>query len=626
MESNIYAGKDLGANYNKGDTLFKVWSPNAEKMKVVIYDQDFERNDNVYDMSKGEKGIWELKLKGDYKNKYYNYRITLGGIEKETQDIYTKGATVNGEKGMIVDFDSLNPEGWHEHQIPTPLRFSEMIIYEMHVRDFSVDINSGIKNKGKYLAFTEKNIKGINGVSTGINHLKELGITHIHLMPVFDFQSVDESKEGQYNWGYDPSLYFVPEGSYSTNPYKGEVRITEFKKMVKTLHENNIRVVMDVVFNHTYKTGNTPFDSLAPKYYYRTYDDGSYSNGSGCGNEIASEKPMVRKFIVDCVKFWASEYKIDGFRFDLMALHDIETMKEVEKELRKINPNILIYGEPWTGGCSALDYNLQFTKGKQKGTNIALFNDEMRNAIKGDNSGFSLGFVNGASGVENDIKKGIVGSINYNENLCGFAKEPIECINYVSCHDNLTLFDKFEKSNSEVSFEEREKMNRLALSIILTAQGIPFLHGGSEFLRSKEGIDNSYNAGNHINKIDWNRKNQYIGTFNYIKDLIAFRKSQHVMTMDKSQDIRKYLRFIDSSQNIVAYILNSPYKEDYNHILIIHNGNREEVTIKLPLEGQWKVIANEFEVNRYGVENGCVYISKEVKVSSLSTYIVIRDY
>jgi len=625
MESNIYTGLELGAKYSKSHTIFKVWSPNAEKMKVVIYDEDYETNGNVYDMSKDEKGIWELKRKGDYKNKYYNYRVTIGGIEKEIQDPYTKGATVNSEKGMIVDFEFLNPEGWHEHQIPTPLRFCEMIIYEIHVRDFSIDINSGIKNKGKYLAFTEKNTKGINEVSTGINHLKELGITHIHLMPIFDFQSVDESKEGHYNWGYDPCLYFVPEGSYSSNPYKGGVRITEFKEMIKVLHENNIRAVMDVVFNHTYKTESSPFDVLVPKYYYRTYDDGSYSNGSGCGNEIASEKTMVRKFIVDCVKFWASEYKIDGFRFDLMALHDIETMKQVDKELRKINPNILIYGEPWTGGCSALDYNLQFTKGKQKGTNIALFNDEIRNAIKGDNSGFSLGFVNGASGIENEIKKGIVASINYKENLCGFAKEPIECINYVSCHDNLTLFDKFEKSNGEASFEERKSMSRLALSIILTSQGIPFLHGGSEFLRSKQGIDNSYNAEDYINKIDWNRKNQYLEIFNYIKELIAFRKSQRIMTLDKAEDIIKYLHFIDSPKNTVAYVLNSPYKEDYNHIAIFHNGNREEVSIKLPLEGQWKVIANEFEVNRCGIENGCVYISNEVKVGSLSSCILCSD-
>ncbi|WBW97145.1 type I pullulanase [Oceanirhabdus sp. W0125-5] len=624
MESNIYTGQDLGAKYSKSHTVFKVWSPNAQSIRLVIY-HEHDSNGNVHEMSKGEKGIWELKLKGDYKNKYYNYRVTIDGIEKETQDPYAKGAGVNSEKGMIVDFDSINPVGWKEHQRPEALRFCEMIIYEIHVRDFSIDINSGMKNKGKYLAFTEENTKGTDGILTGIEHLKELGITHLHLMPVFDFQSVDESKGNQYNWGYDPCLYFVPEGSYSTNPYNGEVRIREFKEMVKALHENNIRVVMDVVFNHTYKTGTTPFDILVPKYYYRTYDDESYSNGSGCGNEIASEKPMVRKLIVDCVKFWASEYKIDGFRFDLMALHDIETMREVEKELRKINPNILIYGEPWTGGCSALDYNLQFTKGKQRGMNIAVFNDEIRNAIKGDNSGFLLGFVNGASGLENEIKKGVVGSINYNNTLWGFAKDPIECINYVSCHDNLTLFDKLEKSNGDASLEEREKMNRLALSIILTSQGIPFLHGGSEFLRSKEGIDNSYNLGDHINKIDWNRKNKYLKTFNYIKELIAFRKSQHVMTMDKAEDIKNYLNFIEAPKNTVAYILNSPYEGDYEHIFIIHNGNRYEVTIKLPLEGLWKVIANEFGANRHGIQNESVYISNEIKVGALSTCILCRE-
>ncbi|QIB27254.1 type I pullulanase [Caloranaerobacter azorensis] len=622
-EEFVYDGDDLGATYTKEYTVFKVWSPVAESMKVVIYDDYKDSVGKVYPMSKGEKGVWELKLYGDYKNKYYNYRVTINGVEKETPDPYAKGATVNGKMGMIVDFDSINPEGWDEHEIPAPIKPTEAVIYEMHVRDFSVDEDSGIKHKGKYLAFTEKGTKGPNGEVTGLDYLKELGITHIHLLPVYDFASVDETKEGEYNWGYDPYLYNVPEGSYSTNPYDGTVRIKEFKEMVKALHENGIRVVMDVVFNHTYTTGNSPFDILVPKYYYRTDSSGKYTNGSGCGNETASEKPMMRKFIVDSVKFWATEYKIDGFRFDLMALHDIDTMREVEKQLRKINPNILIYGEPWTGGPSSLSPTKQLRKGKQKGMDIAVFNDDFRNAIKGDNDGEGVGFVNGGAGLENEIKKGIVGMIDYSSRIKGFTKEPTETINYVSCHDNLCLFDKFEKSNPNATSEEREKMNRLALSMVLTSQGIPFIQGGTEILRTKYGNHNSFRAGDEINKIDWSNKNKYRETYEYIKGLIALRKSQKVMTLDKAEDIKKYLKFIEAPKNSVAYLLTSPYEGDFKNILIIHNANREEIEIKLPLEGKWSIIANEKEVNLDGV-SGAYEAVESVKVAPLSTYILIK--
>ncbi|EOD00787.1 type I pullulanase [Caldisalinibacter kiritimatiensis] len=620
-----YTGNDLGANYNKDYTTFKVWSPVAEEMKVVIYDKYNDNEGKVYLMNKGENGVWELTLDGDYKNKYYNYKVTIDGIEKETPDPYAKGATANGEKGMIVDFESINPEGWENHKLPESIKPTEAILYEMHVRDFSVDENSGITYKGKYLAFTEEGTKGPNGVSTGLDHLKELGITHVHLLPVYDFASVDETKEGQYNWGYDPYLYNVPEGSYATDPYDGTVRIREFKEMVKTLHENNIGVVMDVVFNHTYSVGNSPFDILVPKYYYRTAADGSYTNGSGCGNETASEKPMMRKFIIDSVKFWATEYKIDGFRFDLMALHDIDTMKEVVKELKKINPNIIIYGEPWTGGNSALSPMKQLRKGKQKGLGLAVFNDNIRNAIKGDNDGTGVGFVNGGYGLVNEVKKGIVGSIRYNDSIQSFTDSPTETINYVSSHDNLCLFDKFEKSNKHDTEEARERMNKLALSIVLTSQGIPFIQGGTEILRTKQGVHNSYNSGDEINKIDWSRKSKYKETFDYIKGLIKLRKSQKVMTLDNAEDIRNSLQFIDTPNNSVGYLLNSNFKGDYKHLIIIHNANREEIKIKLPLDGEWNAIANEYEVNQDKVTKGQKSFTNEVTVPALSTYILYQN-
>ncbi|OGO79466.1 MAG: type I pullulanase [Clostridiales bacterium GWB2_37_7] len=624
-EEFIYRGDDLGANYLKDNTVFKVWTPVATEMKLIIYRSYDAMTGQVFNMSKSSQGIWELKLSGDFNNQYYNYRVTIDGVERETADPYAKGATTNGKKGMILDFSAINPEGWDNHSIPKPLKATEAVIYEMHVRDFSVDENSGIQNKGKYLAFTESGTKGVNGISTGLDHLKELGITHLHLLPVYDFASIDETKEGQYNWGYDPYLYNVPEGSYSTNPYDGTVRIREFKEMVKTLHENDIRVVMDVVYNHTYTTGNSPFDILVPQYYYRTNDAGEYTNGSGCGNETASEKAMMRKFIVDSVKFWATEYKIDGFRFDLMALHDIETMKEVERELRKINPGILIYGEPWTGGTSALRAAFQLKKGSQKGMNIAVFNDDIRNAIKGDNDGTGLGFVNGRNFLEKEIKKGVVGGIQYSGSIYGFTEQPGETINYVSSHDNLSLFDKLEKSNPNLSSFEREKMNRLALSIVLTSQGVPFIQGGTEILRTKKGNHNSYNAGDEINKIEWDRKNTYKETFDYIKGLIELRKSQKVLTIDNAEAIKESISFIEAPKNSVAYLLNSPYEGDYKNLFIVHNANREAITVKLPISGRWKVIANEFEVNQSGMNKGKAAFFGEVVVAPLSTYILYKN-
>ena len=568
----IYDGNDLGAVYTARSTTFKVWAPTVEKITVVVYETFTDDLRQKYEMTKSEKGVWVLKLNGDFKNKYYNYLVLNDGVENETPDIYTKGSSANGKKGMIVDFNSINPENWENHKKPLPINRTEAVIYEIHVRDFSVSEDSGIKNKGKYLAFTEKNTKTPEGVITGLDHLKDLGITHVHLLPVYDFASVDETKGG-YNFGYDPYLFNVPEGSYATDSLDGTVRITEFKTMIQTLHENGISVIMDVVYNHTFTIKNSPMDILVPGYYYRTDEEGNYTNGSGCGNETASEKPMMRKFIIDSIKFWAQEYKIDGFRFDLMSLYDIETMKELEKQAKIINPNIIIYGEPWTGGHSPLPYDMQFKKGNQKGMQVSVFNDDLRNAVKGDNDGYSVGFVNGGFGLEHEIKKGIVGGIKYNNDICNFTQEPGETINYVSSHDNLCLYDKFEKSNPHNTPLEREKMNRLALAIVLTSQGVPFIQGGTEILRTKQGNYNSYNAGDVVNEIRWSRKGEFTETYEYIKGLIGLRKSQKVMTLDNASDLIKSLRFLEVPYNSVAYELTSTFTNNYNKLIIIHNAN-----------------------------------------------------
>jgi pullulanase len=618
-----YQGNDLGAVYSIYNTTFKVWAPTMEKVTVVIYDNFNYDRGHKYSMNKEEHGIWMLKLEGDYKNKYYNYLVLSGGEERETPDIYAKGSNANGKKGMIVDFHSINPINWENHNRPAAINRTEAVIYELHIRDFSVSKHSGIKNKGKYLAFTEENTTTPEGLPTGLNHLKDLGITHVHLLPVFDFATIDETKGG-YNWGYDPYLYNVPEGSYATESLDGTVRISEFKAMIQTLHENGIRVIMDVVYNHTFSTGNSPMDILVPGYYYRRDDQGKYTNGSGCDNETASEKPMMRKFIVDSIKFWAEEYKIDGFRFDLMALHDIDTMKEIEKQAKSINPNIIIYGEPWTGGESSLPQWLQLSKGSQKGMQISVFNDNLRNAIKGDNDGYQLGFVNGGEGYVSEIKKGIVGAIGYNNEIYDFTQEPGEAINYVSSHDNLCLYDKFEKSNPKDTPFEREKMSRLALSIVLTSYGVPFIQGGTEILRTKQGIHNSYNSGDDINEIDWSRKAKYKETYEYIKGLIALRKSQRCMTLDNAEELRKSLKFLEAPGNSIAYELTSAFKEDYSKLIIIHNSNKEEIKIGLPDANEWMLLANEYEANKTGVSKGCKTFIYEVTIPSLSTYILCK--
>lgn len=620
----IYTGDDLGAVYTASDTTFKVWAPTVENVSVVVYESFNDTLGDKYKMIKGEKGIWELKLNGDYKNKYYNYLVVSEGIEKETPDIYTKGSSANGKKGMIVDFNSLNPINWKNHKRPKLINRTEAIIYEMHVRDFSISEDSGIKNKGKYLAFAETHTKTPEGDSTGLDHLKDLGITHVHLLPVFDFASVDEIKGG-YNWGYDPYLYNVPEGSYATDSEDGTIRIKEFKTMVQTLHENGISVIMDVVYNHTFTTGNSPMDILVPGYYYRTDDKGNYTNGSGCKNETASEKAMMRKFIIDSIKFWAQEYMIDGFRFDLMALHDIDTMKEVIREAKLINPNIIIYGEPWTGGPSALPPSMQLTKGSQKGLQLSVFNDDIRNAIKGDNDGSDAAFVNGGLDFEAEVKKGIVGEIDYSDDIHGFTQEPGEAINYVSSHDNLCLFDKFEKSNPNSTPLEREKMNRLALSIVLTSQGIPFIQGGTEILRTKQGNHNSYNSGDDINKIEWSRKTEYKETYEYIRGLIDLRKSQKIMTLDNAEVVKKALTFLSAPNNSVAYELSSNFEGDYSKLIFIHNSNKESIKIGLPESAEWKILANEYEAHRMGVSKGAKACINEVNVPPLSTYILCKE-
>lgn len=604
---------------NKEWTTFSVWSPLAENVWVSLYEESDSSSPSCHLMIRDPEGVWSWTAPSNLHGHYYTYLVEMNGVLKECPDPYSKSSSVNGEKSMIVDFSLTNPIGW-ENQLQINTSITESILYELHLRDYSSHDSSGVESKGKYLSLTELGTHSPDGLSTGLSHLLDLGVTHVHLLPVFDFTSVDERAEG-YNWGYDPYLYNVLEGSYSSNPYDGITKVREFKSMVQELHNNGLGVVLDVVYNHTSHEKESPFDILAPQYYYRMTEEGYYSNGSGCGNELATEKPIVRKFIIDSLKFWLTEYNVDGFRFDLMALYDEDTMKMIEAELRKIKPNIILYGEPWIGGLSILPEDKRFNKGKQWGTHIGMFNDEVRNAIKGDSDGESIGFVMGLHGLETKIMAAISGGVQYDDWLKGFSQDPSQTVNYVSCHDNLTLYDKIEKTARWASAEDRRRMNRLALSLVLTSFGVPFLHAGSEFLRSKRGHHNSYNSGDSINQIDWGWKKKNHDIFFYIQSLIRFRKDQKVFQTSNANIVRDALEFIPSLPGVIAYKTTSPFEEDYREILIIHNANNYGVRIPF-LEGEeWLYVANGDNIDldiRHSV-------SEKITVLPISTCILVKE-
>ncbi|MCG8514189.1 MAG: type I pullulanase [Halanaerobiales bacterium] len=588
-----YEHDDLGVNYSVEKTVFRVWAPTADRIELLLFKQEESQvADLKYEMEVDIGGTWLAEVAGDQAGRYFIYQVYLNGKINQVVDPYTRGLSSNSLRGLVVDLAKTNPPGWEQDRRYVLKQPQDAVIYEVHLRDFSSSPHSGLKYKGKYLAFTETGTRSPTQDQTGLDHLAELGITHIQLQPVFDFATVDDYDCNHYNWGYDPYFYNVPEGSYSTNPSDSS-RIKEFKEMVKAIHERGFGIIMDVVYNHTYYTEESPFNLLVPGYYYRFDEYGHYSNGSGTGNEIASEKPMVRKFIVDSVKYWAREYHIDGFRFDLMALHDKETMLQIERVLHVIDPSILLYGEPWMGGLSPLDSSQQLLKGVQRGMKLAVFNDHFRNAIKGDNDGMGTGFVSGACHQELAIQRGIVGSISYNHDIRDFTEQPWETINYVSSHDNLTLWDKINKSNGWDSEQLRIKMDRLAQAIIFTAQGIPFMQGGEEILRTKWGEHNSYQAGDQVNQLKWERKSKYSRTFKYYQGLIKLRREHPAFRLKDAEQIRKHLHFLAAPANTVAFMLKDYANQDrWQVIVVLFNPNRETVIFNLPGGGSWQVVVS----------------------------------
>lgn len=558
----------LGALYTPKATVFRVWSPTAQSITLNLYERGHSDTFlGKYLMKKNKNGLFEQRLSGDLDGHYYTYTVCHKGLFTETFDPYAKAAGVNGNRSMVIDLSKTNPENWEKDRGPILQNPVDAVIYEVHLRDISVHTSAGVPHKGKFLGLTEKQDASKSAIKTGIEHFKELGVTHIQLLPIFDFTSVDESQPEkiQYNWGYDPKNYNLPEGSYSTDPFSGQVRIKELKSMIQTLHTHGLGVIMDVVYNHTADSETSNFHILAPFYYHR-FKGNAFSNASACGNETASERPMMRQFMIESLKYWASEYHIDGFRFDLMGIHDIGTMRRIEKELLQINPHILLYGEGWAGGESTLPDRKRLLKKNIRATpSIGVFNDDLRDGIKGHVfEAEKRGFANGGLGFEESVKFGIVGGIKHpqidygslNYSKKPWALAPTQSINYVEAHDNLTLWDKLSCSNAESTLEERIRIFKLCSGIVLTSQGIPFMHLGMDFLRTKQGEENSYKSPDAINQIDWNRKATYYEVFQYHQSLIQLRKTYPEFRLSTCKEVCRHLSFMEGlPPHLIGYRL-----------------------------------------------------------------------
>jgi pullulanase len=630
----VYTGTDLGLIYSPLQSAFRIWVPTAEEAQLFIYDDGTNgAASQTIVMEKDAHGVWKAMLDGDHKGKYYAFRVKIKGAwMNEVPDPYAKAVGLNGKRAMIIDLQETNPVNWSNDKSPVFKNKTDAIIYELHVRDAAIAENSGIRNKGKFLGLTEKATKNTEGLSTGLDHLKELGVTHIHLLPSFDFNSIDESKpeNPQYNWGYDPLNYNVPEGSYSTNASDGSTRIREFKQLVKTFHENGLRVVMDVAYNHTALTEASNFNQLVPGYYYRHTPEGKFSNATACGNETASERPMMRKFILESMKYWVQEYHIDGFRIDLMGVHDIVTMNQVSKELHKIRPDILLYGEGWTAGLSPLADSLRaLKKNAHKLDRIAVFSDDIRDGIKGHVfTPADKGFASGKPGLEESIKFGVTAAckhpqVNYkkvNYSISPYAAQPYQTITYCECHDNHALSDKLAISAKNATEADRREMHKLSLSIVLTSQGIAFLHAGTEFLRSKKGVENSFESPDSINAIDWNLKSKNKDVFDYVKALITMRKEHPAFRMTDAKQIAQNIRFSkDLPGNIVAYTINGSRVNDrWKKIHVAFNGNAAVRKISLA-PGVWKVF-----IKNNALTGTIEYIENSISLAPYSCTILYQ--
>lgn len=638
MKIEAYCGTDLELCYTAKRSTFTVWAPTAEAVKLRIYEtgeggepisEQLLRKDSL-------EQVWRGCLEGNWEGKFYTFAIR---IQKqwlpETPGIWAKAVGINGNRAAIINPVATNPVGWESDRRPPMPDPTSIVVYEMHHRDMTMHASSGIQHKGKYKAWTETQSQTDKGFRTGLAHLKELGITHVHLLPSFDFESIDERKPDQnsYNWGYDPKNYNVPEGSYSTNPFDPANRIREFKEMVQNFHQAGIRVILDVVYNHTHTAAHSPFSLTVPHYFYRYWPDGKPGNASACGNETASEKAMMRRYMVESVKYWIQEYHIDGFRFDLMGIHDIATMNTIREAANLLDPTILIYGEGWNAGDSPLPIAQRAIKAHAKQIpGIAVFNDDLRDAVKGSYSNNrDKGFASGKRGMEMSVKFGIVGAIDHpqidynkvNYSKSAYTLSSLQAIQYVSCHDDLCLVDKLKASNPGASVETLKRMHKLAHTIVFTSQGIPFLFCGEEIFRDKKGIHNSFQSPDSINAIDWNLKETHQDLFLYYQKLIALRKNHPAFRMATAAEVNQHLTFLPvSSPLVVAFTLNAPQADDaWSQIVVVHNGNNSTICIDIPRDS-YKVIVEDGQICEQGL---AVFKGKTLCVKGISTTLLAKE-
>nr|WP_270259875.1 type I pullulanase [Ruminococcus bromii] len=638
LDKSAYSGNDLGASYSKKATTFKVWSPNAASVRVNIFEHGSDNEGDAGSiMSRAMSldkttGVWSVTINGDLLNKYYTYSVTHGKTTKETADVYAKACGVNGQRSMVVDLSTTNPDGWENDKHVLVQNQTDASVWEISVADFSSSESSGVSeaNRGKYLAFTEEGttVNGVQGASsTCVDYLKKLGVKYVQIMPFYDFGSVDESKNimDQYNWGYDPVNYNCPEGSYSTNPKKGEVRIKECKQMIQALHNAGIGVIMDVVYNHTY-TSDSWFQRTVPNYYYRMNNDGTFSNGSGCSNDTASEHLMFRKYMIDSVTYWASEYHIDGFRFDLMGLHDVTTMNSIRTALDNLyadgsGSQILMYGEAWDmatncdeGTVLASQKNL-----KQLSDRIGAFDDTIRDAIKGSTGGTDGAFVQEGSRRAN-LKTGIAGQ---SDTTTGWANVPSQCVTYASCHDNLCLYDKLVGSvygadgKYRKRYEDLVAMNKLSAAIVITSQGIPFSLGGEEFCRSKDGDENSYASSRKENMLDWENVDLYSDVIEYYRGLYKIRDAFAAFSDSTAATANSLTYLSDVPKGVTGYTINNTESGKWNQMCVIFNGSdsAQNVTAK----GDWVVLADNKTAGLRNIKN----VTNSVKVEAHSAVIMV---
>lgn len=632
----VRSGSLTEMEYAPEATQFTLWAPTADEVRLMLYEAG--EGGHAYEtvsMERAEEGTWKTKVEKDLKGKFYTFNVKIDGKwQGDTPGINAKAVGVNGKRAAIIDLRETDPEGWAEDKRPPLASPADIIIYEVHHRDFSVHPSSGIEHKGKFLAMTETGTKNPGGMATGIDHLKELGVTHVHILPSYDYASVDETRldENKYNWGYDPLNYNVPEGSYSTDPYRPEVRIREFKQMVQALHKAGIRVVLDVVYNHTFNTAESNFERTVPGYFYRQKPDGTLADGSACGNETASNRPMMRKYMIESVLYWINEYHIDGFRFDLMGIHDIETMNEIRKAASAVDPTIFIYGEGWAASAPQMpEDSLAMKANTYKMPGIAAFSDEMRDALRGPfNNNEQGAFLAGLPGGEESIKFGIAGAVKHpqinndsvNYSKAPWAGQPTQMISYVSCHDDMCLVDRLKASVPGITPEELVRLDKLAQTAVFTSQGVPFIYAGEEVMRDKKGVHNSYQSPDSINAIDWDRKTLNADAFAYYKGLIQLRRNHPAFRLGDAELVRKHLEFLPvEGTNLVAYRLKDHAGGDtWKDIIVVLNARREVASLSVP-EGKYTVVCQNGLVNEKGLAT--IY-GPSLKVAPQSAMIIYQ--